>query len=40
LTAAIVALGLVVGNAVSTGAQDKAAELVIDMGASGEAAPT
>lgn len=40
LTAAIVALGLVVGNAVSTGAQDKAADLVADMSNSGAAGAT
>lgn len=35
LTAAIVALGLVVGNAVSTGASTKAATIVSQMTSSG-----
>jgi Flp pilus assembly pilin Flp len=35
LTAAIVALGLVVGNAVSTGAGTKAASIVTSMTSSG-----
>lgn len=38
LTAAIVALGLVVGNAVSTGAQTKATSLVAEINGSGAAA--
>ena len=35
LTAAIVALGLVVGNAVSGGAQTKATEIVTELATSG-----